>query len=288
MLLPPMLNGVVLHQKMLGVETVKESEKYIWLRVAGGENWHALVELCVNNQWHGLENLALIPGTVGAAPIQNIGAYGSEVKDHIESVEWFDMAKQKAFCFSAAQCEFDYRDSIFKNRLAGAGIVTHVKFRLAKSFDARVEYPSLKAYLDENNPNTPVTSKMVFDAVCAIRTQRLPDPKVLPNCGSFFKNPIISKQLFNELVKQFSGVPSFDTSAPEMKKIPAAWLIDQAGWKGRELFDVCIHAQHALVLINPKLKSLDNVLQLAEAITESVKQKFGIQLEMEPQKLSPR
>lgn len=285
-LLPEFLDGLIIHQKTSGWQVIDEDRHSLTLRVAAGQNWHAFVTACVENHWYGLENLALIPGTVGAAPIQNIGAYGVEISSAIVKVEWLELSTQQKHLLSAEQCQFAYRDSIFKGPLAGQGIITHVHLRLAKTFNPQIDYPALRSYLELEQAKSQPSAEDVFKAVCFIRRNKLPDPLKLPNCGSFFKNPLITVEHHERLTRELDQVPSYKTADPLWLKIPAAFLIDQAGWKGKSRYSVAIHDQHALVIVNGNSRPLADVLRLANDVATSVRQLFSIDLEREPQLLT--
>lgn len=285
-LLPEFLEGVVLSFTLGGWLVKKEDPKFVWVQVNPGQNWHEFVSACVHNGWYGIENLALIPGTVGAAPIQNIGAYGVEVESVVESVQWFDMASGQVRTLDHNACAFSYRDSVFKSQLVGAGLVTGVVFKLKRQFSPVLIYPALKSRFD--GKSKVVTASQVFETVCQIRREKLPDPEQVPNCGSFFKNPVVTQCEYAELKKQYADIPCFATGFPDKVKVPAAWLIEQAGWKGVARYGVGVHRDHALVLINPQRKSLRQVHLLANQIVDSVSGLFRIQLEPEPQELVAR
>lgn len=268
-------DGLVIHNQLRGVEVLAETASHIELRVAAGENWHQFVTRAVNQQWFGVENLALIPGLVGAAPIQNIGAYGAEVKDVITAVEYLDRTTLATQTLSNNACQFAYRDSIFKNALSDATVITAVQFRLNKQATLNLGYPALA---DEAGEQPSLAS--VYDAVCRIRTQKLPDPAEIPNAGSFFKNPLVTAEHHQRLKSQFPGLVSFATG--EAYKLAAGWLIDQAGWKDKEVAGVRVHQQQALVVINPANRSGADVMALAAAIQQDIARIYNVQLEVEP------
>lgn len=280
--LRPQLDGLTLKIDIKGREILARSATEITLKVGAGEHWHALVEYCLNNSFHGLENLALVPGTVGAAPVQNIGAYGVEIFRFIDRVEGLSLPDGKAISLAAADCEFAYRDSVFKNRLRGRFIITAVILRLPLMFSPEISYPALRDALGDD-----VTAQAVFDAVCRVRRSKLPDPSLIPNCGSFFKNPIVEWARYESLQQQFPQMPSYavvqNPGAEPVRKLAAAWLIDQAGWRGRVFQKVKVHEHQALVLTNPARESADAVLSAADAIRADVQARFGVNLEMEPE-----
>jgi len=268
-------DGIVVLNKLKGIEITKEDTEFAWLRSMGGEVWHDLVLFSVEKGFWGLENLSLVPGTVGAAPVQNIGAYGSEVKDALENVEAVDIMKGEKKVFSKEECEFGYRDSIFKSKLKSKYFITAVIFKLSKIPNTNLSYKALKEYLEKNSieVNNP---KGISDVVSLIRKSKLPDPKVLGSAGSFFKNVYIDIKKLEELKLKFRDIPSFEENG--MIKIPAGWLIEQCGWKGKRIGNVGVHENQALVLINYGGATGKEVLDLANQIIASVEQKFGLKL----------
>ncbi|XZF13110.1 UDP-N-acetylmuramate dehydrogenase [Chitinophagaceae bacterium MMS25-I14] len=275
------LPGLVILNRTKGIDLLREDEQHVWLRVAAGEVWHDLVMYTINNGWSGLENLSLIPGTVGAAPIQNIGAYGVEVKECIESVtgwHWGDKAFEE---YTAGECEFDYRDSIFKRQLKDRIMITSVTFRLNKKAVFRTSYGAITEQLDKMGV-TELSIKAISDAVIAIRTSKLPDPKKIGNAGSFFKNPSISRRLFEMIETEHPEMPSYP-SGKNYIKLPAGWLIEQCGWKGFRKGDAGVHAKQALVLVNYGKATGQEIWALSDDIIYSVQEKFGIELEREVQ-----
>lgn len=270
--------GVVIQLKSQGKEVVAEDEHFVWLKVAAGENWHHLVEYTLDNALYGLENLSLIPGSVGAAPIQNIGAYGVEVKDLISELSALEICSGIVVNFTNESCRFDYRDSIFKQALKDQYVITSVTFRLRKTAQLNLSYPALRdtlAGLDNPSPQA------VSEAVIGIRQSKLPDPALTPNVGSFFKNPIINLAQLQVLRTTYPDIVSYPVDAARVK-LAAGWLIDRAGWRGKEAAGVQVHAQQALVLTNPEKASGAAVLALAELIQQSVNAQFGVTLELEP------
>lgn len=280
--LRPRLKGLVLHMRIKGREILALTETHTKVKVGAGENWHQLVEWCLGRAFYGLENLALIPGTVGAAPVQNIGAYGVEIHRFIERVEGLALPGGELVSLSAEECEFAYRDSVFKHRLRDRFIITAVVLSLPRQFSPDVSYPALREKLTGE-----ITARAVFDAVCHVRRSKLPDPQLIPNCGSFFKNPIVSWSLYETLQRAYPAMPSYDVpqklGAAPMRKLAAAWLIDQAGWRGRVFQQIKVHEHQALVLTNPARADATAVLAAAEAIRRDVMERFGVALEMEPQ-----
>ncbi|MGB4247562.1 MAG: UDP-N-acetylmuramate dehydrogenase [Pseudohongiellaceae bacterium] len=284
--------GIVLHMTSRGIDVINESAGTVLVRAAGGENWHGFVQHCLHTGMHGLENLALIPGCVGAAPIQNIGAYGVEVKDLITAVEVLDVTTGEIAELSREQCEFGYRDSIFKRGLRGRKIILSATFRLRREPLVNVSYAALAQAVSHIVDPQP---QQVFDAVCAIRRSKLPDPAALGNAGSFFKNPVISRELFERVARDWPGLPAFPVGdAPHTSvvrdrvKVPAAWLIEKAGWKGRKLGNAGVYQLQPLVLVNHGGASAIDITSLAEQVMASVERKFGIRLEPEVQWIPPR
>ena len=249
------------------------------VRIAAGENWHSFTKLCLDKRLYGLENLALIPGTVGAAPIQNIGAYGVELADFFVELSVYDRQSRSWEVMNKSQCDFAYRDSVFKKAGKGRYIVFDVTLELSGIWKPNLNYAALGNYLGGGKPD----SKMVFDAVCAIRRSKLPDPSRLGNAGSFFKNPIISDDKFTVLSKQMPDIPRFDIEEKGLVKIPAAWLLDRLGWKGGSRGAASVHRNHALVLVNPGGATGEDILLLAQEMSSSVLENFGIALEPEVQ-----
>lgn len=273
--------GLTLQMQLKGREVVARSGDQTLLRVGAGENWHEFVSWCLHHHLYGLENLALIPGTVGASPVQNIGAYGVEVAQVIEQVEGIDLDSGEPFALSAQDCCFGYRDSIFKRAGNERRVITHVLFRLSAKSAVNLEYPALAAELGGEEP----TPRNVFAAVCRIRSSKLPDPASIPNCGSFFKNPVVTECLFRNLSAAHPAMPSFAVAVPTpdaYRKLAAAWLIDQCGWKGRSRYGVAVHHAQALVLTNINRCGSESVLALARDIQAEVMQRFNVVLELEP------
>ncbi|WP_320052314.1 UDP-N-acetylmuramate dehydrogenase [uncultured Acetobacteroides sp.] len=269
--------GVVLQPTGKSVEVLSEDCDSATLRVGAGMEWDDLVKLTVGKGLGGLENLSLIPGHVGACPVQNIGAYGVEVKDTIVAVEGFYLDSAERFCFDNGYCQFGYRDSIFKHELRGKVAITHVTFLLSKSPVLKTHYGNIEEELKNYSERTVQT---VRDAVISIRERKLPDPKVIGNCGSFFKNPTISKDEFDAVKAQYSNVPNYPAADGKIK-VPAAWLIETCGYKGIKKGHVGVHGQQALVLINLGNATGKEVIALADEIIAGVSDKFGIVLEKE-------
>ncbi|MDO8686912.1 MAG: UDP-N-acetylmuramate dehydrogenase [Candidatus Berkelbacteria bacterium] len=267
--------GIVILNKLKGIEILKEDEKTATVRAMGGEVWHDLVIFAVDRGYWGIENLALIPGTVGATPIQNVGAYGVELKDALLNVEAFEIETGKKRIFSKEECNFGYRDSIFKNELKGKYFISAIVLKLSKIENKNINYKILQDYLTENKIEIK-TSKDISNAVANIRRSRLPDPVVLGNAGSFFKNVLVPLPRLRELLQAYPDLPYFEEE--ELVKIPAGWLIEQAGWKGYRVGNVGVHDKQALVLVNYGGASGKEVLDLAYKIIDSVKEKFDLVL----------
>lgn len=266
--------GLLVHMNCQGIEHLADG---VSLKVACGENWHKLVEYCLNNELYGIENLALIPGTVGAAPIQNIGAYGVELEQVFVELEAFDTRSGELSTMSKADCEFAYRDSVFKHDSSQSLIVLSVTLGLSHEFAPNIEYYALQEAL----AGTTVTAAQLFETVCEIRRRKLPDPAVLGNAGSFFKNPVVSRGKYESLKQQYPDLPAFETEEADTVKLPAAWLLEKIGSKGRFRGDAAVHSDHALVLVNKGCASGEDVLMLAQELSNSVLQSFGIALQTE-------
>jgi len=270
--------GLLLKNEISGIEVINEDAQQVWIKVGAGVVWHEFVLQCIERGWGGLENLSLIPGTVGASPIQNIGAYGVEVKDLIVEVEGVDLVQKNIRTIKSLECEFAYRSSVFKTSLKNTFLITAVVFRLDKQPKLHVEYSAIKDQLSKMKIDHP-TIKDVSNAVISIRQSKLPDPNIIGNAGSFFKNPVVSAKKLNELKAIFPGIVSFPFG--NEFKLAAGWLIEQAGWKGHREGNVGCHEKQALVLVNHGNASGAEVLQLAQKIQQSVYTKFGVELEME-------
>lgn len=272
-------NGTIFHNKIKGIEVVKKTETDITLKVGAGESWHDFVLFCVSENYCGVENLSLIPGTVGAAPIQNIGAYGVEVKDVILDVDVYDTLNQEKSTFSNKECQFGYRDSIFKSTYKNRYIITYVYFKLALTPKIASNYGAITTVLAEQKIELP-SIRDISNAVIAIRQSKLPDPKALGNAGSFFKNPVISKKHFLEIKEKYPSVPSFPINET-LIKIPAGWLIETLGWKGKRIGNCGVHHLQALVLVNFGSASGKDIYELSEQIIQDVISNFKIVLERE-------
>lgn len=267
----------VLKISIPGIQILEETESEVIVKVGAGVNWHQFVKWSVENNYGGIENLALIPGTTGAAPIQNIGAYGVELSKTVEYVEFYHIGDQKIMRFNSDECRFGYRDSIFKNKLKGKAVVTGLAVRLSKVNHEIVDhYYALKEYLEKENILSPEIQD-IFEAVINIRKSKLPDPSLLGNAGSFFKNPIVKADVASRIQKEFDEVPIYDMDGSR-KKIPAGWLIEQAGWKGKKVGNVGTYKNQALVIVNHGGATGKEIFEHALRIQKSVKEKFGIEL----------
>ena len=271
--------GLVLKNNILGIELLEENEHHYYVRAGAGVNWHQFVLYCIENGYAGVENLSLIPGNVGASPMQNIGAYGIEVKDIIESVEAIDLASGESRSFSKQECEFDYRSSIFKTSLKNELIITAVTYKLNKTPVFNTSYGAIQEELDKMGIQQ-LTIEAVSKAVCNIRNSKLPDPGKIGNAGSFFKNPIVTLSRLKELQVEYPTIPSYKVSEKEYK-IAAGWLIEQCGWKGKKIENFGVHSKQALVLVNYGGAIGKDIYKLSQDILDSVKLRFNIALERE-------
>lgn len=272
--------SAVLINALPGRRILSQSGGNVLVELAAGENWHESVQWTLAHDCYGLENLSLIPGRVGAAPVQNIGAYGVELANHIHHVKAIRLADKTEHELTREQCQFTYRDSLFK-REPGQWLITAVTLMLNRTPALKLSYGDIQSELDAQKISEP-TARQVADVVCLIRQKKLPDPAVLPNAGSFFKNPVLSESDANKLIAQHPNVPRYDGTEPGTVKLAAAWLIEQAGLKGFRQADVGTHAQHALVLVNYGHASGKQLQDFAKTIQRAVNEKFSIQLEPEP------
>lgn len=280
MLLTRDLEKTVVHVNLKGIKILSETAESVQVEAMAGENWHEFVMYCIENDFGGLENLSLIPGNVGTTPIQNIGAYGVEVRDRFKSCTALNLQTLEIREFSLEDCQFGYRDSVFKNALKDQYIILSVTFELTKkNHQLNTSYGSIDSFLEEEGILDPGI-RDVSNAVIKIRQSKLPDPKVLGNSGSFFKNPIIPKKRLSELKEQFPDLPFYEISQEEVK-VPAGWLIDKAGLKGYREGDAGVHARQALVLVNYGAASGSDILNLSQMIQARIKSCFGIDLEPE-------
>ena len=272
-------DGIVLRNEITGIEVIQESDTEILVKSGSGEVWHEFVMSCVDNDYGGIENLSLIPGSVGASPMQNIGAYGVEVKDVFESLEAFHIKTGEVHTFYNKSCEFGYRESVFKRKFKDQYIITSVTYRLTKQHEINASYGAIESELVKMEIDNP-TIKDISNAVIAIRSSKLPDPSKIGNAGSFFKNPVVDPELVEKIKESYGNVPNYP--APDGKvKLAAGWLIDQAGWKGKTLGSYGVHKLQALVLVNYSDCTGANILDLSSDIIADIHEKFGITLERE-------
>lgn len=269
-------DGLVIKIAITGREVIKENDEHVWLKIGGGENWHETVRYCVDKGWGGIENLSLIPGTVGGAPIQNIGAYGVELEEVFEYLEGMDIEGRQIRRYDREDCEFGYRDSIFKGELRGIVIVTRVVLRLSKNPEVNTSYGSVRDELNKRGIEDP-TIEDISDVVIDIRNSKLPDPESLGNAGSFFKNPVVDQKVYERIKENYPEVPGYPMNRDKVK-VPAGWLIEETGWKGKVVGNVGTYKQQALVIVNQGGATGREILELADQIKDSVKQKFGIEL----------
>ncbi len=272
-------DGIVLKNELHGIELIKEDNHHYYIKAAAGENWNGFVMHCIKHNYAGLENLSLIPGNVGAAPMQNIGAYGAELKDVFENLEAMNRKNFSIHVFTANDCAFGYRDSVFKTKYKDEFIILNVTFRLNKEPVFNTSYGVIEQELEKMQVKE-LSIRAISQAVINIRTGKLPNPAEIGNAGSFFKNPIINKKQYDELKKIYADMPGYATDALHIK-IAAAWLIEQCGWKGYHKGDAGVHAKQALVLVNYDNATGKEIYNLSEEIMHSVKKKFNIELERE-------
>lgn len=272
------LQALVLKIEIKGIKLISEDEENVFVEVGAGENWHEFVLHSIHHNWAGVENLSLIPGTVGASPMQNIGAYGIEIKEVFHQLKAINRKTKKTEVFNWEDCKFGYRESVFKNKLKDQYIITQVVFRLAKNPVFHTEYGAIQETLEQMGIASP-SIKLISDAVIQIRQSKLPDPKEIGNAGSFFKNPTISKNHYIKIKDSYPGVPGYPTE--EGIKVPAAWLIEQAGWKGKTFGNIGVHTKQPLVLVNYGGGDGNAIKELSQQIQKSVHQKFGILLHPE-------
>ena len=268
-------DGLILYNKIKGIEIVEENKNEIKIKVGSGVIWDDFVSFCVNKNWSGIENLSLIPGSVGAAPIQNIGAYGVEVKDYIFKINGINLENKTKKTYNNSLCDFSYRNSIFKKSLKNKFFITSVIFRLNKKHKFNLSYKDLR-YLDKKN----ISLIKIRNEIIKIRNAKLPNPKILGNAGSFFKNPIVDKVTFSKLKNNYNEITYYKINTNSIK-IPAAWLIEKCGWKGYSDNKTGVFKNHALVIVNHSSKSGKNILELSKKIKESIMKKFNIILEDE-------
>lgn len=274
------VQALVVKISLMGIEIVKEDEDHVWLKAGAGVIWDDFVQYSVQHNWSGIENLSLIPGTVGAAPMQNIGAYGVEIKDTFDYLEALNLSTLEIDHFDNADCLFGYRESFFKHAGKGQFLITSVCFRLNKKANPKTSYGAIQDVLNEKNILYP-SIKDVAEAVISIRQSKLPNPKEIGNSGSFFKNPTLTQSEAKRLLNTFEGIPHYPIAESTDVKFPAGWFIEQAGWKGYRLGDAGVHSKQALVLVNYGQASGREIVQLSEKIKKSVLDKFGVNLETE-------
>lgn len=272
-------DGLIIKNELLGKRIIDENNDYVYVEFMSGEVWDEVVEFAVSNGWGGIENLSLIPGTVGAAPIQNIGAYGIELKDVLHQVKYFDLSKEKEFVLNNAQCKFRYRDSIFKHELKENAFIISVILRLNKKPTLNLSYGNVDSELKKNF-HPPFSIKNVRETIISIRKRKLPDPEVLGNAGSFFKNSEVDEDFFQSLKNDYPNIPGYKTEN-KFVKIPSAWLIEKAGLKGIKINNCGTYEKQPLVIVNYGNATGLEILALAELVCHTVHQKFGIKLKPE-------
>lgn len=271
--------GTVLHSAIKGREVVMRSDEKVWLRCGSGETWDDIVAYAVDNDWHGAENLSLIPGEVGACAVQNIGAYGVEAKDLITKVEAVEIATGNVIEIDSKECHYAYRQSRFKNEWKNRYVITHVTYCFSLSFCPDLDYGNIRQSLEKQGINTP-TAQQLRKTIIDIRKAKLPDPKVMGNAGSFFMNPIVERDVYEHLSAQYEGMPHYVVDANHVK-IPAGWMIEQCGWKGASLGRAGVHDRQALVLVNRGGATGKDIVALYKRIIEDVRNKFGIEIHPE-------
>ena len=293
LLLTGNFDGLVLRNEIKGIELVREDEHYVYVRVGAGENWHQFVLYCLQRNWAGVENLSLIPGSVGATPMQNIGAYGVEIKEVFYELEAWHRKENKVYSFSVNDCAFGYRESVFKRQYKDQYVILNVTYRLSKTPKFHTEYGAIREELDKMGVRQ-LSIQVISQAVIRIRSSKLPDPAQIGNAGSFFKNPTVTGDRYATLQAEFPGIPGYPVgdedgsieagegrSGTGSIKLAAGWLIEQCGWKGFRRGDAGCHARQALVLVNYGNASGKEIYDLSVEILQSVKAKFGIELERE-------
>lgn len=279
LLLTKDFDGLVLKNEIRGIEVISENDSDVLVKVGAGEVWHEFVLYCISKNFCGIENLSLIPGSVGASPMQNIGAYGVEIKDVFDHLEAFEIATGEIHTFDNATCEFGYRESIFKHSVKNQYVITHVYFKLSKKQNTNTSYGAINQQLEIMGITNP-SIKDVSDAVIAIRSSKLPNPKEIGNAGSFFKNPVIDKEHFQEILKEYPNAPNYPVTENQVK-VPAGWLIETAGWKGKVVGETGVHKNQALVLVNYGGATGEEIYQLSTDIIADINQKFKILLTTE-------
>ena len=284
MVLPAQIESLVARVALKGIRLVETRQDAWIVEAAAGENWHDFVSTCVEQGWPGLENLALIPGTVGAAPVQNIGAYGVELADRFQGLTAWNVQQRQLVEMSASDCRFAYRDSVFKHDAPGTWVIVSVRFVLPRPWQPVLGYPDLQRYFGLSGASgleIAPTAREIFDAVCHIRREKLPDPAVIGNAGSFFKNPLVTAEMRDALLAKHPGLVSYPQ--PDGRyKLAAGWLIDQCGWKGKQLGAAGVHGRQALVLVNRGGATAADIMALAAAIQKDVVTRYQVALEPEP------
>lgn len=271
------VSGLVLRNELKGIDLLEEDDQYYYVKVGAGEVWHEFVMHCVANQWAGMENLSLIPGSVGAGPMQNIGAYGVELEQHFESLEALHLLSGEVHHFSHSDCDFGYRESVFKRKLKGQYCILSVTFKLLKTPNFKVEYGAIKSELEMSGAELSIQS--VSEAVIAIRSSKLPNPAEIGNSGSFFKNPVVDHSTYERVLSKFPNLVAYPSG--NQMKLAAGWLIDQAGWKGHDRGGYGVHDKQALVLVNRGNATGQGIFDLSEDIIADVFERYGVQLERE-------
>ena len=272
-------DGLIILNNIKGKEIIDQTQESIFLKIGAGENWHELVMYTVDNGWGGIENLSLIPGNTGTAPMQNIGAYGVEIKETFVELEALEISSGKIVKFNNSDCEFGYRESVFKNKMKNQYIILNITLELKKNPVLNINYGDVKAILESQNINNP-SIKEVSNTIISIRQSKLPDPKIIGNSGSFFKNPIVSLNQLEFIKKKYPNVVNYKINENEVK-IAAGWMIERAGWKGKKFNNHGVHEKQALVLVNYGLANGMEIFNLSEEIILDIKDKFGITLERE-------
>lgn len=278
LLLTKDFHGTVLHSAIKGISSTF-IDGGVFVRCGSGEVWDDVVAYCVEQGWHGMENLSLIPGEVGASAVQNIGAYGAEVKDIIYKVEAIEISTGKSCFFTNAECEYSYRKSRFKEDWKNKYLITHVTYQLSTIFNSHLDYGNIRTELDKEGIENP-TAKQLRHAIINIRNAKLPDPKVEGNAGSFFMNPIVEMEKFNELIAKYPDMPHYAVDS-DHEKIPAGWMIDKCGWKGKTVGKAGVHSKQALVLVNKGGATGEDIVNLCNMIRNDVADKFGIDIHPE-------
>ncbi len=272
-------DGLILKNEIRGIKKIDEDDEYVYIKAGAGENWHQFVLHCIQNNWAGVENLSLIPGNVGASPMQNIGAYGVEIKEVFHALKAFHLREKANYHFGLKDCEFGYRDSVFKKKYKDQFVILEVTYRFNKIPKYNISYGAVAQELERMGVKE-LNIAAISQAIINIRTSKLPDPAVIGNAGSFFKNPSIPKEKFQNLKSEFSNIVGYENNDSSVK-LAAAWLIEQCGWKGYRRGDAGCHERQALVLVNYGNAGGKEIYDLSEEIKQSVKEKFDVELERE-------